>query len=136
MANAFYNKGLENLWNGNINWEAGDIKVVLVNHGVDAPVVATDEFLSDIGATARIATSANIASKTLVAGVIDSTVNLTISTVSGATVESMSLYVDSGAASTSELFIYIDTVTPPFPFTPNGGDLTIEWNASGIASIA
>lgn len=136
MANAMFDKGLENLWAGSIDWSTDNIKVVMVDHGTDTPNVSTDEFLSDITAGARIATSGNLTTKTVTAGVVDAA-DITISSVSGATVESLVVYKDTGTDATSPLIAFIDTTSDAsLPFTPNGGDVTIQWNASGIVSIA
>lgn len=136
MANAMFDKGLENLWAGSIDWSTDNIKVVMVDHGTDTPNTSTDEFLSDILAGARVATSGNLATKTVTAGVVDAA-DITITSVSGATVESLVVYKDTGVDSTSPLIAYIDTTSDAsLPFTPNGGDVTIQWNASGIVSIA
>ena len=135
MANAMYAKGLEALWTGSINWGSDNIKVVMTDHGTDTPVPATDEFLDDIS-TGTVDTTGNLATKTTTAGVVDAA-NITITAMTGATVESMTVYKDTGVASTSPLIAYIDTTSDAsLPFTPNGGDVTIAWNASGIVSIA
>lgn len=136
MANAMFNKGLEALWSGGVNWTTDNIKVVLVDHGTDIPVLTTDSFLSDIAVGARVATSGNLTGKTVVAGVIDAA-DITLTAVTGATVESILIYKDTGVETTSQLLVYIDTTSDAsLPFTPNGGDVTIAWNASGIVSIA
>jgi len=51
--------------------------------------------------------------------------------VSGATVESISLLKDTGSAATSPLIAYWDTASG-LPLTPNGGDVNVSFNASGI----
>ena len=45
------------------------------------------------------------------------------------------IYIDTGVAGTSRLVAYIDTGVTNLPVTPNGGDITITWNASGIFAI-
>lgn len=102
------------------------IKVVGVDHGTDTPVPATDQFLSDITAGARIFTSAGLANKSGASGVFDAD-DITITAVTGASIESIVLYKDTGSAATSPLILYVDTATG-LPFTPNGGDLTIQWD--------
>lgn len=126
MANALFAKGRQAFLDADIDWSADNIKAVLVDHGSDTPVPATDQFLSDIGAGARIATSGNLASKTSTDGVADAA-DLTFTAVTGATVESIVLYKDTGSAATSALIAFIDTATG-LPFTPNGGDLTVAWD--------
>jgi hypothetical protein len=127
MANSLFDKGRQGFLDGSIDWDTDNIKVVLVDHGVDTPVIATDDNLDDIIAGARIATSANLGTKTVVDGVADAA-DPTISAVSGATVESLVIYKDTGTESTSRLIAFIDVATG-LPFTPNGGDVTIQWDA-------
>ena len=59
----------------------------------------------------------------------------TFSAVTGNSVEALVLYVDTGSASTSRLVAYIDSGVTGLPVTPNGGDITITWNASGIFQL-
>jgi len=84
-------------------------------------IVGTDQ---EIGAT-----------KTYTSGVLDGA-DLTFSSVTGATVEALVLYVkNAGANTTWRLFAYIDTSVTGLPVTPNGGDITVSWNASGIVGL-
>lgn len=63
--------------------------------------------------------------------------NVTFSAVSGATVEALVIYRhNSGANTTWRLVAYIDTSVTGLPVTPNGGDITVSWNASGIFTIS
>jgi hypothetical protein len=137
MANALYASYKESMLSQSspVDFDADDIKVVGVDHGTDTPNVSTDDFLDDIGAGARIFTSGNLGSKTTTGGVADAA-DPTISGVSGNSVESVNLYKDTGTASTSRLMCYLDTGTG-LPFTPNGGDLTVQWDngASKIFAI-
>lgn len=126
MADALFAKGREGFLDGSIDWDTDTIKAVLVDHGTDTPVPATDQFLSDISAGARIATSAALSSKTVTDGVADAA-DITFSAVSGASVESIVLYKDTGSAATSRLIAYIDSATG-LPVTPNGGDITVQWD--------
>lgn len=134
MANALFAKAKESFISANpvIDLDTDDIKIVGVDHGSDTPVPATDQFLSDIGAGARIFTSGNLASKTVTGGVFDAA-DPTISGVTGVTVESLVFYKDTGSAATSPLIAFFDTATG-LPFTPNGGDLTIQFD-SGASKI-
>jgi hypothetical protein len=134
MANALYDAGRSHFLDGDIDWSADNIKVVCVDHGVDTPNVSTDDFLDDIGAGARIATSGNLASKTSTAGVADAA-DLTITSVTGASFESINLYDDTPVAESGKFLIaYIDTATG-LPCTPNGGDITIQWDNSPTSKI-
>ena len=134
MANALFTQYKVDLIEGDVDIISDNIKVVMVDHGTDTPNVTTDDFLDDIGAGARVATSGNLASKTATAGVFDAA-DVTINTVTGATVESLVLYDDTpGAESAKNLLVYIDTATG-LALTPNGGNVTIQWHASGIYSL-
>lgn len=128
MANALFDKGRQNILEGAIAILTVNVKLVLVDHGVDTPVVATDDFLDDITAGARIATSGNFASKTTTDGVFDAA-DVTLTAVSGASVESIVIYNDTPATEAGKhLIAYIDVATG-LPFTPSGGDVTIQWDA-------
>lgn len=125
MANALYGLGREAFLGGDLDWDANTIKAVLTDHGADTPNVTTDDFLDDISA-GTIATSGAFATKTKTLGVADAD-DITFSSVSGATVESVNIYKDSGVASSSTLIAYIDTATG-LPCTPNGGNITVQWD--------
>ena len=128
MANALFDKGRQNILEGAIAILTVNVKLVLVDHGVDTPVVATDDFLDDILAGARIATSGNFASKTTTDGVFDAA-DVALTAVSGASVESIVIYNDTPATEAGKhLIAYIDVATG-LPFTPSGGDVTIQWDA-------
>ena len=61
--------------------------------------------------------------------------NLTYSSVTGASVEALVIYrKNAGANTTWALVLYLDSVTG-LPVTPNGGDITVTWNASGILTL-
>lgn len=127
MANALYDKGREGFLDGSIDWDTDNIKAVLVDTGTYTVDLANHDNLDDIAGGARIATSANLSSKTVAAGVADAA-DVTFSSVTGASVEAIVLYKDTGTASTSRLIAYIDTATG-LPVTPNGGDITVAWDS-------
>jgi hypothetical protein len=62
--------------------------------------------------------------------------NVTYTTVSGNTVEAIVLYrQNAGANTTWRLIAYIDAGVTGLPVTPNGGDITITWDAAGIFTL-
>lgn len=132
MANALYDKGRESFLKGEISWDGDDIKAVLVDTNLYMVNLATDQFLSDIPVGARVATSGNFSTKTTTAGVADAD-DVTFPAVTGATVEAVVVYQDTGVAGTSRLVGYIDTATG-LPATPGGGDITVVWS-SGASKI-
>jgi len=127
VANALFDKGRQAILEGSIAILSVDIKLVFVDHGVDTPNVSTDDFLDDIGAGARIATSGNFASKTSTNGVFDSD-DVVVSTVAGAQFESIVIYNDTPVAESGKhLIAYIDVATG-LPFTPTGNNITVAWD--------
>lgn len=135
MANGLYDKGREGFLDGSISWTSDTIKAVLVDTGAYTANLSTNANLSDIPSGARIATSSALSSKTATGGVADAA-DVTFSSVSGATIEAVVLYKDTGSASTSRLIAYIDTGTG-LPVTPNGGDIATAWSngANGIFKL-
>lgn len=127
MANALYDKGREGFLDGSIDWDTDNIKCVLVDAADYTKDLATHDNLDDVPAGARVATSGNLASKTVTAGVADAA-DVTFTAVTGDPSEQIVIYMDSGSAATSRLIANIDTATG-LPVTPNGGDITVVWDS-------
>lgn len=134
MANALYPKWKEQLlqFTANNNLSAGTVKVALVDTGVYT-YNSANQFYSSVS-SAVVGTPQTIGSKTFTNGVFDGA-DVTFTTVTGASIEALVLYVDTGTAATSPLVAYIDTSVTGLPVTPNGGDISITWNASGIFAL-
>jgi hypothetical protein len=82
-----------------------------------------------------VGTDQEILTKTQALGVFDGA-DLTFPAVTGASVEALVIYrKNAGANSTWPLIAYIDTGVSGLPVTPNGGDITVTFNASGIFSL-
>lgn len=126
MANALYDTGRASFLNAGVNWTSDAIKACLVDTGTYTPNLATDAFLSIIPGGAIISTSPAFTGKTTTAGVADAA-DITFTAVTGASVEALVIYKDTGVASTSQLIAYIDTATG-LPVTPSGGDITVVWD--------
>jgi len=128
MANALYDSARESFLSGNLDWLTDNIKVVLVEGYT--PDTATHDFLDDVtgaGGGTIAATSGNFANKTATAGVADAD-DVTLSEVpAGDPCDHLVIYKDTGTDSTSDLIAVIDTATG-LPLTPNGGDVTIQWD--------
>ncbi len=126
MGNALFDKAREGFLAGEINWNTDAIKAVLIDAADYTVNLATHQFLSDIPAAARVATSGALSGKTVAAGVADAG-DFTFPAVSGDPAEALVLYQDTGTAGTSRLIAYIDTATG-LPVTPNGGDINVAWD--------
>jgi hypothetical protein len=134
MANTIYPKGKKAILDGDVDFLTDTIKIVLC----DATVTynSAHDFLNDIAAGDRVATSGALASRTTTDGQFDAA-DVTFSALSGNTVTSWILYRDSGTESTSQLIAFFDTVSGggALSFTPNGGNFTLVFGASGIFTI-
>jgi hypothetical protein len=126
MSNSLYDLGREAFLGGDIDWDANNIKAMLIDEGVVTINLTTDQYHSDHSGAGVIATSGNFASKTKTNGVADAA-DLTLTSVSGATVESIDIYQDTGTSATSRLICNIDTATG-LPLTPDGGNVTVTWD--------
>jgi len=133
MANAIYPEYKDAIMGGGANTDllAGNVKVMLVDTGTYT-YDAADVFESDI--TGIVGETANLGTKTLTGGVFDAA-DTTATAVSGATVEALIVYIDTGTPTTSRVVCYIDTGVTGLPVTPNGGDINIAWNVSGIFAM-
>jgi len=114
-----------------------DIRCLLIDSATYVVNLATHQDHADVTAGGIISTAA-LASETvgvIAAGVFDAA-DLTFSAVTGASVEAYVIYdFQSAVSATSPLIAYFDTASAGLPVTPNGGDITIAFNASGIIAI-
>lgn len=126
MANLLYDFGRAAFLNGDISWGRDTIRAALIDIAHYAVNAGTHQYLSTISGTtgAIVATSPPLTGKTFTAGVADAD-DATFATVSGATIEIVVIYKDTGLATTSPLILYVDSITQ---ITPNGGDITVEWD--------
>lgn len=124
MSNKWYPKGLQHFAQGDIAFLTDTIGVILVGSGY---VFSTaHEFVTDLGANI-VARSSALSSKTTTSGVLNAA-SPVVSSVGGATaVDFVVLYKNTGSDSTSELLVFWDTGTG-IPLTPNGGDVTVNFD--------
>lgn len=133
MPNALFDPGREGFLAGEIDWDTAAVKVALVRGYTFS---ASHRFVSDVtgaGGT-LVATSAALTSKTVTAGVADAADVTFTSVASGSAITGIIVFQSSAvtggadvAASAQRLIAWIDTATG-LPVTPNGGDITIQWD--------
>lgn len=135
MANALYPLWKEQLlqFTTNNNLSSGTVKVALIDTGTYT-YSAAHQFWSSASAS-DVGTPQTLTGKTFTNGVFDSTTNPIFTAVTGNSIEALIIYIDTGVEATSPLVAYIDTSVTGLPVTPNGGDITITWNASGIFAL-
>ena len=132
MANTLYDSARQGFLEAQINWLTDTIKVLLVDAGAYTPNVSTHHFLADIQVSSRIAGPVTLTSKTTTGGAADAA-DVTFTSVSGASIEMIIIYKDTGTEATSPLLAMIDTATG-LPITPNGGDIIVTWD-NGVNKI-
>lgn len=126
MANALYGLGREAFLGGDLDWDAQDFRVILVDAADYTANINVDDMLDDITAGARVAVSSALGSKTKTLGVADAA-DVTFSAVTGDQSELLVIYQHTGTSSSSRLVVYIDSATG-LPVTPNGGDIEVQWD--------
>jgi hypothetical protein len=140
MANVWYGPCKQGLLQGDIDYETAVIVAYLIDTN-DYTFSAAHQFLSSVPAAARVAGPVTLGTKTVSAtGVIDSA-DPTFPTVTGDQSEAIILVQQSAAAGgaalaegAQRLLVYVDTATG-LPVTPSGSNITVTWNASGIAQL-
>ena len=126
MANTLFSNARQMFLEAQINWLTDTMKCILVDAGSYTVQVDTHKVLSDISSSARIAGPVTLTAKTTAGGAADAA-DCTFTSVSGASIEAIVIYKDTGTESTSPLIAWIDTATG-LPITPNGGDIIVTWD--------
>ena len=126
MANTLYDYARQRFLEAQINWMTDTVKVILVDTGAYTPQTSVHQYLADIPISARVAGPVTLTTKSTTGGAADAS-DCTFTSVTGSSIESIVIYVDSGAEATSPLIAYIDTATG-LPITPNGGDIIVTWD--------
>lgn len=126
MANTLFDAARQRFLEAQINWMVDTIKVILVSSSGYTVQTAVHQYLADIPISARIAGPVTLTAKATTGGAADAA-DVTFTSVTGNTINSIVIYSDSGTEATSPLIAYIDTATG-LPITPNGGDIIVTWD--------
>jgi hypothetical protein len=139
LANAIYPLFKQSLLNADVNVSLS------VNTTTDGPYCslidtgtyaynAAHQFFSP-SLTGVQGTDQRVASPTVATGTFDGN-DLTYTAVTGVSIEALVIYRhNSGANTTWRLVAYLDTGVTGLPVTPNGGDITVTWDATGIFTL-
>jgi hypothetical protein len=140
MANAVFNTSREGHLGAEIDFDTAVIKAALVRGYTYA---SSHKFVSDVtGAGGTLAaTSGALTSKTITNGTADAADVTFTAVASNASGHGILVFQSSAvgggadvAATAQRVICWLDTGTN-LPISPNGGDISIAWNASGIYSI-
>jgi hypothetical protein len=125
MASVVYPKAKEAFLKGDLDLDL-DVRIILIDTA-DYTYNAAHDFLSDVDAGARVATSGALTGKTFTNGVFDAD-DVVLSSVTGDASEAVIVYRHTGTESTSNLVAYVDSAASGLPVTPNGSNITIAFD--------
>ena len=135
MANALYDSGRDAFLQGSVNWLTMPIRAALVDitaYTVNLnPSGTGNTFWASVATAARVGFSAaSLGTKTTDGAGVADAADTVFSAVSGPTVGAIVIFRSSATANASDwqLIAYIDTATG-LPVGPNGGDITVQWDA-------
>jgi len=145
MANTLFDIYKEALLGGGnhggtlVNLTSDTIKVSLIDTGTYNPDTANDEDLADVTPDPRVPSGGGsdqtLTTPTTLNGTFDAD-DSTFTAITGNSIEELMIWKDTATASTSILLVSFDTATGlTGGLTPNGGDIVIQWNGSGIFSL-
>jgi hypothetical protein len=134
MPNGLYAAGRQRFLSGDLDWDAQDVRTILADSADYTQNLSTHDFLDDVAAGGRVAVSGALTSKTVTGGTADAA-DVTWTSVTGDPCEQVIIYQHTGTDSTSALICGMDTFASGMPVTPNGGNINLAWNASGIFTL-
>lgn len=126
MANFLYTNAKYLMLTGQFDWVNDPITVVLVASGQYEPSV-NHATLLDIPVSARVAVSGTLSGRTVSSNVVDAD-NYLFASVSGPTVSSAVLVVNSGTEASSWLLCHLDDAITGLPFNPTTGTVQLTWD--------
>lgn len=131
MANAIYPLYKQALLDASTDVDINDgtVKVALST----AAYNSAHQYYSSVSAS-TVGTPQTINNTTVTNGLFDGD-DVTYTAVTGSQVTALIIYIDTGNAATSRLVAFFDTGVTNLPVTPNGGNISITWNASGIFQL-
>ena len=133
MADAIYPKYKEALLSGaaDVALDSETVKVSLVDTD-QLSYSSLDEYYSDLFANGIIG-SATLENVTVTNGVLDADdVNITAGNTES---EALLIWIDTANTETSRLVAWLDESVTGLPILPNGSNVEITWNESGIFQL-
>lgn len=136
MIVTIYNKGLDSIARGEIDWE-NDLRVALLNNS-HTPDVSAHEYLSDVNAneisgggysSKVLAPTINIENDDIVIGDLPETI---WSSLTATNIRHALVYKHTGTASTSTLIFSVDFEEN---YSPSSQDFTVFWRLGVLASF-
>ncbi len=119
------------------DFDADDLRIALLDQTDSGTITVDTANFGEVNGATIVAESAALASKTVgtvAVGVFDAD-NVVLSAVTGDAADYLILRKYDATAANSPLIITWDSTTTGIPMTPNGGDITVTWNTSGILQL-
>jgi len=132
MANDLYPTARAAYLAGDLAWDTDAVKVVAVDSGYTYSV--NHEFLDDVTAGLRVATTASgLTSMTTTSGYANAA-DATLASVTGDVITGLIVYQSGASEGASRLIAYYDTKAgnTAISISPDGNDIVVQWNASGL----
>lgn len=124
-----YFYGMAEWRRGNLDWLNDDVRIVLVTSGYVAS--QSHQFLSSVGAGARLGTSGALAAKSVSSTTGACGANpITVTGITAGTIAGYVLYKHTGVEATSTLLGYYNDVAF-FPMVSES-DMLLAWDADGV----
>lgn len=120
-----------------VDFDGDELRVSLLDQTDSGTINAASENYGEVDGATVVANSSALGSKTVgtvAVGVFDAA-NVTFSSVTGDAADYLTLYKHDATPANATLIITWDSATTGLPVTPNGGDITVTWNASGILQL-
>ncbi len=124
------------------DFDADGIDVALLDQTDSGAIVVTTVAYGDVDTAVVVADRSDssqvpLTTKTIgvvAVGVFDAD-DVTFDTISGDAADYLSLHKFDATPANSPLIVTWDSVTSGLPVLPNGGNIIVTWNASGICQI-
>ena len=139
MANGYFNGGINRIGSADIDWDAHDIRVTLIDLDAYTPALATHVFYSAVPVAARIATATMVNRTVGIAGVgaldADDVVFPSVPALAGNAAAEALIYWRFVTADTDSPLIALVDTAPGLPVIPNGGDIRVSFAPEGVLAI-
>lgn len=117
-----------------IDFDTDNIDASLLDETDSGTVTSSFVDYDEVDAATVVAT-ADVSVSGIASGVVSLSGAVTFTSVTGDAADFLTVWKNSGTPATSPLAITWDSASTGLPVTPNGGDITVSWNASGIISL-
>lgn len=118
-----------------IDFDGDNIDASLLDETDSGTITASFVDYDEVDTPTVVAT-ADVTVSSISGGIVTLSGAVTFSTVTGDAADFLSVWKNSGTASTSPLAITWDSASTGLPVTPNGGDITATWTTNQLVTLA